>query len=61
MILSPHYAKSLIAQGKATKTTKVAHESGRTLQAIDRTDIQRVDHYFLPASEDLRRQYAQRG
>lgn len=61
MILSPNYAKSLIRKGQATPTTTVEHETGRTLQAIDRHDVQRVDHYFLPASEDTRRQHVQRG
>jgi len=46
MIITRTYAQRLIKQGKATKTTTV-NDNGQTLQAIDRYDLQRVDHYRL--------------
>lgn len=51
MILSPKYAQRLVSTGKATLTATVKDEvTGRTLQALDRHDVGRVDHYFLPVS-----------
>lgn len=55
MIISPKHAQRLINAGKAKPTTRVNHETGRTLQAIDHYDVQRVDHYFLPIQHDPQR------
>lgn len=47
MIITKTYADRLIRESNATKTTTVTDDKGRTFQAIDRHDIQRVDHYRI--------------
>ena len=46
MTISKRYALSLIKSGKATMgPVLVPDERGHIYQAIDRHDVQRVDHY----------------
>lgn len=52
MIISKAYAKRLIKLGKARIVTRTTDQprwserhNGRTYVAIDRLDLQRVDHY----------------
>jgi hypothetical protein len=46
MTISKKYALSLVKSGKATLgPVLVADERGHVYQAIDRHDLQRVDHF----------------
>ena len=47
MTITKSYAERLIRQGKAVKTTTITEENGHQFQAIDRLDMQRVDHYRI--------------
>ena len=47
MTITKSYAERLICEGKATKTTTITDDKGHTLQALDRHDLQRVDHYRI--------------
>jgi hypothetical protein len=47
MTITKHYAERLIRHGKAVKTTTITEDNGHQYQAIDRLDMQRVDHYRI--------------
>ena len=47
MTITKSHAERLIRQGKAVKTTTITEDSGHRYQAIDRIDMQRVDHYRI--------------
>ena len=47
MTITKRYAERLIREGKAVKTTTVSEDNGHRYQAIDRLDLQRVDHYRI--------------
>ncbi len=51
MIITAAHARSLVKSGKATPTTTVTDDQGRVWQALDRHDIQRVDHYRVGSKQ----------